>query len=504
MCKRMLAATLGLALAAPVAAATGGDLAAELRAILEQERERSGVPALSLALVQDGALAAEVASGYADVEARREATPDTVFGGASVSKLMTATLVMRAVERGALELDAPANRHLPSERWIRDAAGAPVDATLRQMLTHTSGIPVSWAGIQFEADDGTPDLVEFLAQGLRTIRAPGEKIIYANDAYGLLGYLAAQAAGRDFAELARDELFAPLSMSSSSFRRAPELAARSARGYGGYFGGDEPLGAPFESVVNPAGSLVTTPRDLTRFARMVLGRGELDGVRILSADTLAEMLRLQARSHPAHDEGYGLGFMVRERGARKQVWHDGDLPGVAARVLLLPAQGAAVAVLANKNDHDPVNRAARRALALVAGAEKISAPTPDVSALSAWSGTYRAADMVPPRLGFLELLFNVEVTARDGHLVGYMPIIGQELELQPLGGDRFRILGGVLDDSTLVFARDALYASFVEMRRIGPWQSARALLAYAALLGVAALVSIGWLGVRLVRRLRAG
>jgi hypothetical protein len=362
---------------------------------------------------------------------------------------------------------------------------------------------VSWASIQFEAGDGVPDLAEYLKHGLRVVRPPGQKMIYANDAYGLLGYLAGQAAGRDFAELARDELFLPLGMTSSSFRRTPELDALRARGYGGFFGGDAPVPAPYPSVVGPAGSLVTTPRDLTRFARMVLGGGELEGARVLRAETLGEMLRLQARSHPEHDEGYGLGFLVRERNGRKQVWHDGDLPGVAARLAILPAEHAAVAVVANKNDHDPVNRAARRALALVAGAEEIAAPTPDVAALAAFTGTYRPADLVPPHLGFLELVFNLEVSARDGGLVAHLPIIGGDLQLEPLGGDRFRILGGILDDSTLVFTPDGLYASFTEMRRIGAWQSARAIVAYAAALSLAALAALLWLATRLVRRRRA-
>lgn len=502
MCRQMLAALLGAALAAP-SAASGADLEAELRAIVGEELARSGVPAISVALVKDGELAAAVAGGLADVESKRDATPDTVFGAASVSKLMTATLAMRAVERGALELDQPANRYLPEERWIRDASGAPVAATLRNLLTHTSGIPVSWEAIQFEPGDGTPDLDAYLAHGLRTIRPPGEKIIYANDAYALLGYLAAQAAGRDFAELAKDELFAPLGMTSTSFRRVPELAARSARGYGGMLGlGTSAVSAPFQTNVNPAGSLVTTPSDLTRFARMVLGHGELDGVRILRAETLEEMQRLQARQSPLQNEGYGLGFLVRERDGRKQVWHDGDLPGVAARLAILPELGAAVAVIANRDDHEPVNLVARRALALVAGAEEPAAAAPDVAALSAVEGTYRAVNMMPPRFWYLELLFNLELSARDGRLVAHLPIVGGDMELEPVGGGAFRILGGMIDDSTLVFAPDALYASFVEMHRIPWWQRARALVAYAGTVVIAAVGALVWLAVRLLRRRR--
>ena len=464
------------------ASAQAGDLAARFRAIVEEERLRSQTPGISAALLVEGVLVAEVASGLADREAGAAVTPETAFGAASVSKLFTAALVMQQVERGKLVLDLPANRWLDPSRQIRDSNGRPVDATVRQLLTHTSGLPVAWSS----PDEETLPLAEFLTTGLRVIRSPGQKIVYANGGYVLLGYLAAHADSEEFSVYAKRELLKPLGMTRSSFSRE-DLKAPFAAGYGTMFGGNSRVEPQLESVVNPAGSLVTIPRDLLRFARMILQRGELDSERILAPSSVDEMLRLQARNLPVRDEGYGLGFMVRERGGRKTVWHDGDSAGAASRLMLLPEYGVAVAILSNRPDHDPVNRIARRAADLVAGPERIAAAPSVDSSLSSFAGTYRMTDSAPARLWPLELFFNLEVRAVEGALRANIPFTDQTIELEPLGPSRFRMIGGMLDNSTVVFEGDRLVAGFIEARHIGVWQGARAIAVYAVLAAVASM-----------------
>jgi CubicO group peptidase (beta-lactamase class C family) len=485
----------GVVQASPRRSVQTGDLAGRFRAIVEEERERSQTPGISAALVVDGVLVAEVASGLADRETGAAVTPETAFGAASVSKLFTAALVMQQVERGKLSLDIPANHWLDPSRQIRDANGQPVDATVRQLLTHTSGLPIAWSS----PDEETFPLAEFLATGLRVVRSPGQKIVYANGGYALLGYLAARANSEEFSAYAQRELLQPLGMTRSSFSRA-DLKDPFAAGYGTMFGGNSRVDPQLESVVNPAGSLVTIPRDLLRFARMILQRGELDGVRILATASVEDMLRLQARNLPVRDEGYGLGFMVRERGGRKAVWHDGDSAGAASRLMLLPEYGAAVAILSNRADHDPVNRIARRTADLVAGPEKIATPSVD-SSLSSFAGTYRMTDSAPARLWPLELFFNLEVRAVEGALRANIPFTDQAMDLEPLGPSRFRMIGGMWDNSTVVFEDDRLVAGFIEARRIAAWQGARAIAAYVVILALAGMSTAIALGFR--RNLRA-
>ena len=210
------------------AAAAPADIESRVQAIVDEQRARTQTPGAAVVVLADGRVVARVGSGWADREAGREATAQTVFPAASVSKLLTATLVMRAVERGKLELDAPANRYLPPERWIRDPRGDPVPATVRQLLNHSSGLPVAFESATVPGPDGRlRTLSEYLAEGLETERPPGEKLVYVNEAFALAGYLAAQAAGSDFDALARRELFEPLAMPDSSFARKRALGSAS-------------------------------------------------------------------------------------------------------------------------------------------------------------------------------------------------------------------------------------------------------------------------------------
>jgi CubicO group peptidase (beta-lactamase class C family) len=464
-----------------------GDLDVAVRRIVEEERERAGTPALTVAVVQHGRVVAAVASGLADVEAGRAATLDTPFPAASVSKLLTAVLVMRQVERGALALDAPANQYLAPERWIRDAGGAPVPATLRQLLSHHAGLPVAWGGMT-EPGHRVPTLEEHLAGGLRTIRPPGRYLIYSNDGFALAGFIAAQAEHETFAAHAARVLFEPLGMTRSTFASAwsvPDLAAP----YGTFFGGkgrSEPLDTTADG---PAASLVTTAPDLARFARMLLAGGTFDGARLLEPASVAQLMRLGARAHPALDEGFGLGFGVRERPGWKLAWWDGSLPGVAARFALLPEYGAGVVVLANLSDNGPTSVAARRILERIVPPAPEPPYAPSAAELAALAGSYRPRDLVPPTLGILGLAVALEFEPHDGTLAQRSRLTG-ESDLVPLGPRRFRLVGSMLDGATVLFEGDTVYVGFVRAERIGGWQTPRALVAYAGFAAGALLVLV--------------
>ena len=215
-----------LLLAAPVVASIPGDLHGQVAALVEEARVQAGIPALAVAVVVDAEVVVELASGLADREAEIPATTETVFLAASVSKLFTAALVMQQVERGRLDLEAPANQYLEPALRIRDADGTEVPATIRQLLNHTSGLPVAWSGIHLDPDDPPVSIEEHLTDRLQIINPPGERLVYANDAFALAGLLAARVAGKDFENLAQESLLRPLGMSSSSFTPGPALRER--------------------------------------------------------------------------------------------------------------------------------------------------------------------------------------------------------------------------------------------------------------------------------------
>src|SRR5207302_10315574 len=125
-----------------------------------------------------------------------------------------------------------------------------------------------------------------------------------------LGYLVARLHGCPFEELVQQSVLEPLEMRRSGFPIAPK-GDGIATSYGSAMGLGRSAGRkPAPMVFNysgPAGALVTTPLELSRFGRMLLRGGELDGSRIVSSELLAEAMRAQAKNHPDLDIGWGLG-----------------------------------------------------------------------------------------------------------------------------------------------------------------------------------------------------
>jgi hypothetical protein len=343
---------------------------------------------------------------------------------------------------------------------------------------------------------------EHLTDRLRIIHAPGERIVYANDAFALAGLLAARAAGMDFETLAQGSLLHPLGMANSSFAPGPALRERLAAAYGTMGGGDERSDHADVGAIAPAGSLVTTAGDLARFALLILAEGEVEGVPLLQPESVREMLRLQVRAHPEIEEGFGLAFGVREAPGRRTAWWDGSLPGAASRLIVLPDKGVGVVLLSNLAGNGPVNVLSRRIIDLLLGEETAPEARLGEAEIDRVTGTYRPIDMLDPEMPFLHLLVNIQVVWDGDGLEMRMPIVGEEATLRPLGPDRFRIEGGLLDGATALFDGDTLYAHMILARRVAPWETANAFFVYAGLF-VLALVAVPAIVVwRLIRRRR--
>jgi CubicO group peptidase (beta-lactamase class C family) len=498
---------LGLTLAAALLGADPieeTDLRQRVSALVEATRAEAGIPALAVAVTRAGEPTLEIVSGLADRDAGLPATPGTVFPAASVSKLLTAALVMQQVEAGRLDLDAPANGYVEAPLRIRDRDGAETPATVRQLLSHTSGLPVAWGGIHFDPGEPPVSIEAHLTDRLRVIHPPGERIVYANDALALAGLLAARAAGSDFATLARRGLLDPLGMGSSSFAPGQELRGRLAAAYGSRPGDVERTDHADVGAIAPAGGLVTTASDLARFARLMVEGGVFDGVRLLQVASVTEMLRLQARTHPGLDEGFGLGFAVRRGPGRRVAWWDGSLPGAASRLLLAPDHGLGVVVLSNQAGNGPVNELAHRIVEEVLGEEPGPEPPAVGPNAARVAGVYRPFDMLDPEMPFLDLLFNVEVVEGPGGLEMRIPMIDETASMHVAGPQLFHLEGGFLDGGTVLFDGDRLYSLMMVAERVAPWETATAYLVYAGVvtLGVLAVPAL-LIWRRLRRRSRA-
>jgi CubicO group peptidase (beta-lactamase class C family) len=271
-------------------------------------------------VVRNGQVITERGFGYADVERRTPVDPRrTLFRPGSVSKLVTWTAVMQQVERGRLNLDADVNRYLDFR--IPDYQGQPV--TLRQIMTHTAGFEESLKDLIGHDRAAIPSYDQLLKRWVpHRIFAPGTTPAYSNYATSLAGYIVERVSGEPFDDYVERHIFAPLGMRNSTFRQPLPAAMQRHMATGYRQASGETV--PFEIVgPAPAGSMSSTGADMARFMMAHLNGGELDGQRILSAETARQMHRTRAPGIGPLDRML-LGFFETNVNGREVIAHLGD------------------------------------------------------------------------------------------------------------------------------------------------------------------------------------
>ncbi|MBF9051616.1 serine hydrolase [Roseobacter sp. HKCCD9010] len=486
-CVILIGAALSSADAQPLQEAAAG--------IVGEERHAADAPALSAILLRDGQILAHVVDGHADPAMGIDASLDTGFPAGSVTKILTAALVMTEVDAGRLDLDAPIAEHIPADLRPMDADGAEVEVTLRQLLSHSSGLPVTWDG--FPPYPPVESREAYIAASRTIVHPPGDRLVYSNVGFVLAGEVAAASAGMTFEDLAQDRLLTPLGMTQSSLGRAEDYDGPLAAGHARAGDMLEPEPHLDLTALAAAGSLLTTPGDLARLATMFLNDGVFEGRRILSAAAVDEMMTMQARAHPDLDEGFGLGFGVRMGEAGRKVWWDGTTTWGAAHFALYPDSGTAVIAMTNVADNHPTSVSGRRLLEL-AIPDLAAGPPPDIPIDEGIDGYYLAIDLVDPDLWFFAYAMPLRVQS-DAGSARLTSGLTDPLTLIPSAPQRFRVNGGILDGATALATGDLLQVGLVRAERLPALLTPPALMTYAGALVLAVLFGL-WLGIRAVWR----
>jgi CubicO group peptidase (beta-lactamase class C family) len=271
------------------------------------------VPSLVAGIVRDGVLAHASRAGRA-----AGAEPDTQYRIGSITKTMTAVLVLMLRDEGALALDDPLDRHLP---------GTPVGAvTLRQLLGHISGLQREPEGEWWERSAGQ-ELDALLAGVTRDKLAypPYRGLHYSNLGYGLLGAVLTRVTGQRWASLVEQRLLGPLGMRRTTYDPTEPYA----RGYVVHpFDGslrEEPRHDA--KAMAPAGQLWSTVDDMARWAAFLTAPDP----RLVAPATVAEMCAPVVLGDPdSWTSGHGLGVELWRRGERVYIGHTGSMPGYLA------------------------------------------------------------------------------------------------------------------------------------------------------------------------------
>jgi CubicO group peptidase (beta-lactamase class C family) len=306
------------------------------------------VPGLAIGVVTQGELAYAAGFGVASLDDRRPVTPRTLFHMASVTKPFVATAVMQLVEEGRVALDAPVVAYVP---YFTLRAGRAGELTVRQLLSHTSGMPdvEDYGWDRPEYDDGALERYVRSLSNEALLGEPGAAYAYSNMAYEVLGDLVAKVSGQSFEARAHERILTPLGMTDSTLLVREADPALLSRGHVIDAHGELQVSAifPYTRAHAPSSTLYSNVLDMARWARALLRGGELDGARVLEQATLEAMWQPLAVVDAERQQRVGLAWRIGAFRGRRTLSHSGGDTGFQSHLVLVPEAGVAAVAMCN-------------------------------------------------------------------------------------------------------------------------------------------------------------
>ncbi|WP_422485690.1 serine hydrolase domain-containing protein [Gudongella sp. DL1XJH-153] len=304
------------------------------------------IPGVSISLVKEGRIIWSGAYGYSDIEDNSKIDIDTYFRVESISKSVTAWGVMKLVEDGEIDLDKPITRYIsnwkiPQSRFSYD------NITVRQLLTHTSGMPLGDFLDRYPPEEEMPSLEESLSQKAIPIQMAGKEFFYSNIGYNLLELLVEEVTGEDFASYMKNMIMIPIGMKQSTFNFGDIAGESVPTGY-------DIKGEPVQPYVYPekaSGGLISTVEDVALF--MMAGmddeyRLNHDVLENKSVDELYSKRIEEIGVYGLVFDGYGMGYYLEDlSNGIQSIANGGQGGGVMTYFHSIPETGDGIVILTN-------------------------------------------------------------------------------------------------------------------------------------------------------------
>ncbi len=323
---------------APTGEALWGEaLVSKIDALAEATLAGGSVAAVSIGVKRGDDLLLAKGYGLADIENDVPATAETVYRIGSITKQFTSASVMQLVEAGEIGLDDPMTKYLP------DYPMQGHEVTIRHLLTHTSGIK-SYTGLAewrptMKLDLTDEELIDFIRDEPFDF-APGERFLYNNSGFYLLGMIIGEASGETYREYLNAHLFGPLDLQGSSYCDERPIIRGRAEGYQSVDG--ELLNDDYLSMNQPgaAGALCSTVPDLLSWTSALRTGG------VVSAASYQQMTTPGTLNNGSAT-GYAFGLGIGELQGHPSVSHGGGINGFSTQLAHYPEEDLDIVVLSN-------------------------------------------------------------------------------------------------------------------------------------------------------------
>jgi len=316
---------------------------------VESTLETTGVPGCSVGILQGGEIRS-AGFGVSNIEKMSPVSADTVFQIGSISKTFTATLIMKLVEEGKLDVEQPVRTYLPDFKVADEAVSAAV--TPRHLLTHSGG----WEGdLFYETGDGDDSIPKYI-QRLRDqeqIFALGKYFSYNNSGFTVLGGILEAVSQMRMEDLYRNNILEPLGMEQVYFNAGEAITYDFAVGHFTTPEGKVVVVRPWRMPrsILPMGGLVTNVGNLLKYAQCYLAGGKTpSGKQMLKPETIQRMFTPQVAMSEQDRTSRGYSWMRQDLDKGYIVGHGGGTKGQLTQLSLLPEHDFALAIFTNSDN----------------------------------------------------------------------------------------------------------------------------------------------------------
>jgi CubicO group peptidase (beta-lactamase class C family) len=324
------------------------EVAGRLEEVLPDQLLEASVPGAAIAVIDNRKIVWSKAYGHVDGEDSKLVDMTTVFSIQSMSKSFTALAVLMAVQDGLVDLDSPIKKYLPGFTVNSRYDKHPEETiTLRHLLTHRAGFTHEAPyGNNFDDRNGFTKHIKSIS--ITWLRYPvGYRLSYSNQGVDLAGYILQVRSGMPFEVYVKRKVLDPIGMTGSSLDMdAIEANKNRAIGHS-----DDYDTVPLRIPMIPSGGGYTNIRDMARYLQFHINKGVVDGRKILRADLIEEMHRLQF-ARPRQRSGYGLCLIREPISDSYNLYHSGGGYGFFSDMVMYPEKKLGVVFLANSADHD--------------------------------------------------------------------------------------------------------------------------------------------------------
>jgi CubicO group peptidase (beta-lactamase class C family) len=351
---------------------------------LLSERYQPGQPGVAALVARDGQVIYRKAFGMANLELDVPMTPDMVFRIGSITKQFTAVAVLQLLEQGKLGLDDEITRFIP------DYPTQGHKITIHHLLNHTSGIKSYTSMSEFSMvmrKDHSPSQIIDIFKDEPMDFAPGERFLYNNSGYILLGYIIEKITGKTYQEYVTDHLFSPAGMEHSLY--GSENIVLKNRAYGYQPSNNGYANADFLSLSLPyaAGSLMSTVDDLFKWNQA------LQSGKLLKKETL-ELAFTPGKLNDGTQMTYGYGWDMGNLQGSPVIAHGGGIHGFISYAIWLPQENVVVVLLQNRTGSAPEDLAHQMAAMTIGKPFDFKEITVAESTLQEFAGVFENKDGV--------------------------------------------------------------------------------------------------------------